>query len=261
MTGSLVARRILMALALPVVLVVAWFLISAGSTSPFWPPLSRILQSFVDTWITGDMSGDIGISLGRLLAGYAIALVAGVAVGVAIGSLPILRAATEPALEFFRAIPPTVLVPVIVLFAGIGDGMKIAVIAFGCFWPVLLNCVQGVRAVDEVLKDTALCYRVRPVSRLFTLTLPAASPQIVAGARQALSIGIILMVVSEMFAASNGIGFAVVQFQRNFALPQMWSGIILLGLIGVILSVIFRLIEGRVLSWYQRIRAVERASR
>ena len=91
-------------------------------------------------------------SLVRLAVGYALAVVVGIALGVAIGSIRGLRAVAEPVLEFFRAIPPPVLVPVIMLFAGIGDTMKVLVIVSGCVWPILLNTVEGVRAVDEVLR-------------------------------------------------------------------------------------------------------------
>jgi ABC-type nitrate/sulfonate/bicarbonate transport system permease component len=123
---------------------------------------------------------------------------------------------------------------------------------------VLLNTVEGVRALDEVLSDTARSYRMRRRSRLIHLVLRGASPQIAAGARQALSIGIILMVISEMFAASNGVGFTIIQFQRSFAIPQMWTGIILLGLIGIALSMVFRVVEARLLSWYTGLRTSQR---
>jgi ABC-type nitrate/sulfonate/bicarbonate transport system permease component len=110
------------------------------------------------------------------------------------------------------------------LFAGIGDTMKVLVIVSGCMWPILINTAEGVRAVDEVLSDTCRSYRITEPSRLRHLVLRSASPQIVTGMRQSLSIAIILMVISEMFAASNGIGFTIVQFQRSFAIPEMWSG-------------------------------------
>jgi ABC-type nitrate/sulfonate/bicarbonate transport system permease component len=152
-----------------------------------------------------------------------------------------------------------VLVPVLILFAGIGNEMKALVIVFGCIWPVLLNTVAGVRALDEVLAETVRSYRIGPFARLWHFMLPGASPQIFTGLRQALPIGIILMVVSEMFAASDGIGFALVQYQRTFALPEMWSGIILLGIIGIVLSLIFRAIETRLLGWYHGLRHSQRA--
>jgi ABC-type nitrate/sulfonate/bicarbonate transport system permease component len=251
-------RRVALALALPIVLVVVWFLASDSSESFYAPPLRQILKAFADTWTPARLRSDVLPSLGRLAVGYALAAVLGIALGVAIGAIPRLRAATEPVLEFFRAIPPPVLVPVIMLFAGIGNGMKVIVIAAGCVWPILLNTVEGVRAVDGVLSDTARAYGITGVARLKNLLLRSASPQIAAGLRQALSIAIILMVISEMFAASNGLGFAIVQFQRSFAIPEMWSGIILLGLLGFALSVLFRLAERRALAWYHGLREAQR---
>ncbi|MDN3354857.1 ABC transporter permease [Actinomadura sp. DC4] len=253
-----VVRRIVLLLAVPALLVAAWWVATANSTDFFWPPLSQILGTFDDTWLGGRFTNDVLPSLARLLTGYVLALVLGVGLGVAIGSVRVLRALLEPVLEFFRAIPSPVLVPILMLFAGIGSGMKILVIVSGCVWPILLNTVEGVRALDEVLRDTARCYRLRPHSRLVHLVLRGASPQIAAGARQALSIGIILMVISEMFAASNGVGFTIIQFQRSFSIPQMWSGIILLGLIGIALSVVFQLVEAWVLRWYTGLRRSQR---
>jgi ABC-type nitrate/sulfonate/bicarbonate transport system permease component len=251
-------RRLALTLALPIVLVVAWFLASDSSESFYAPPLRQILKAFADTWTPARLRADVLPSLGRLAVGYALAAVLGIGLGVAIGAIPRLRAAAEPVLEFFRAIPPPVLVPVIMLFAGIGNGMKVIVIAAGCVWPILLNTVEGVRAVDGVLSDTARAYGITGVARLKKLLLRSASPQIAAGLRQALSIAIILMVISEMFAASNGLGFAIVQFQRSFAIPEMWSGIILLGLLGFALSVLFRLAERRALAWYHGLREAQR---
>lgn len=252
--------RLFLVVALPALLVVAWWYASDGSTDIYWPPLRTILTTFPDVWTGERLREDVLPSVLRLSAGYACAAVAGVALGTVIGSYRRVRAVCEPVLEFLRAVPPPVLVPVIMLFAGIGDTMKIAVIASGCVWPILLNTVEGVRAVDSVMSETARSYGITGVARLRHLVLPAASPQIFAGLRQALSIGIILMVISEMFAASNGLGFTIVQFQRGFAIPDMWTGILLLGLLGFVLSVVFRLVERRALGWYHGARDASRRS-
>lgn len=256
----LVLLRSLYVLALPVLLVIFWWFASDGSTDVFWPPLRTILKTFPDVWTGERLRADVLPSVVRLLVGYASAAVVGVAVGTVIGSYRRVRAFCEPVLEFLRAVPPPVLVPVIMLFAGIGDTMKIAVIASGCVWPILLNTVEGVRAVDSVMSETARSYGITGVARLRSVVLRAASPQIFAGLRQALSIGIILMVISEMFAASNGIGFTIVQFQRSFAIPDMWTGILVLGMLGFLLSVVFQLVERRVLGWYHGLRASSRRS-
>lgn len=244
-------KRAAALLGLPAVLVAVWWVTSTNSDNIFWPPLSSVFSSFKETWIGSRLRSDLMPSLLRLLAGYGCAVVAGTALGVVIGSIRTARLICEPVLEFVRAIPPPVLIPPIMLVLGIGDSMKVAVIAVACLWPILLNCVEGVRALDEVLGDTARCYQFGRRARLVHLTLRGASPQIFVGARQALSIGVIIMVVSEMFAGTNGLGHSVVQFQRIFAISDMWSGVLLLGLIGVILALIFRWVESWALAWYE----------
>jgi ABC-type nitrate/sulfonate/bicarbonate transport system permease component len=247
---SAVVRRITTLAAVPLALLAIWWAASARSTSYYLPPLSKILATFDDVWFGDRFLADVVPSVLRLLAGFALALLLGVGLGVLIGSSRVVRAFCEPVLEFLRAIPPPVLVPVLLLFAGIGDTMKVLVIVSGCVWPILLNTVEGVRAVDEVLSETCRCYRVRGRARLTTLVLRSASPQIMTGVRQALSIGIILMVISEMFAASNGLGFTIIQFQRSFNVTEMWTGILLLGLLGFALSLVARAADRRVLHWY-----------
>ncbi|MFG6193117.1 ABC transporter permease [Nonomuraea sp. JJY05] len=240
--------RVVRLLALPAALVLVWWAVSGSSF--YLPNPGLVGQAFAETWFSERVVEDVLPSVGRLLAGYVVAGLLGVGLGVPIGLSPRLRATLEPVLEFFRAIPPPVLVPLIMLLAGIDTPMKVLVIVSGCLWPILLNTVEGVRALDEVLADTCRMYGVRGTSRLRRFVLRGASPQIMTGLRQALSIGIILMVISEMFASSSGLGFTILVFQRQFQIAEMWSGILLLGLIGLTLSVLFRRVERRVLAWY-----------
>ncbi|MFZ3310709.1 MAG: ABC transporter permease [Xanthobacteraceae bacterium] len=258
--GPPLPRRVAVALALPVTLIAAWWITSADSQSFYFPPLQTILQTFGKLWFTPQALSNIAPSLWRFSVGYLAAALIGIAVGIPVGASRNLRNVLEPVLEFLRAIPPPVLIPVLILFAGLGNEMKALVILFGCIWPVLLNTVAGVRALDEVLAETVRSYRIGRFARLWHFMLPGASPQIFTGLRQSLSIGIILMVVSEMFAAKDGIGFVLVQYQRTFAIPEMWSGIILLGIIGIVLSLLFRAIEAWLLGWYHGLRQSQRAS-
>ena len=241
-------RRVVIALALPVTLIAAWWMTSADSQSFYFPPLQTILRTFAKLWFSPQALTNIGPSLWRLSVGYLAAAFLGVAIGLPVGASRNLRNVLEP-----------VLVPVLILFVGLGNEMKALVIVFGCIWPVLLNTVAGVRALDEVLAETVRSYRIGRFARLWHFTLPGASPQIFTGLRQSLSIGIILMVVSEMFAARDGIGFVLVQYQRTFAIPEMWSGIIMLGIIGIVLSLLFRAFESWLLGWYHGLRQSQRA--
>jgi len=247
-------RSAALLLGLPAILFGAWWFASAGSTSFFFPPLERILTEFGETWTAERWRADVLPSIGRLAAGYALSCLLGIGLGVLIGRIGWLRDLTEPVLEFVRAVPPPVLVPVIMLFAGIGDGMKIIVIVSGCVWPILLNSVQGVRGIDAVQTDTAAAYRFSRLTEFTRVILPAASPQVVTGMRQSLSIGVILMVISEMFAATSGLGYAIVDFQTSYRVPAMWSGVLLLGLLGVSLALVFHLFDRSVLHWYHRMR-------
>jgi ABC-type nitrate/sulfonate/bicarbonate transport system permease component len=253
------SRRLLLVgveIAVPVVVIAVIWVWSAGSGVYYFPPLKDVLTTFKDTWVFDRFGSDVVPSLVRLGIGYVIAVAIGVGGGVALGLSPVLRRATDPIVEFLRAIPAPALLPFALLVLGVGNDSKIFVIAFVCLWPVLLNAVDGVAGVDPTLVDTGRVYRIPGRDRLTHVVLPAAAPQIFAGMRTSLSLALILMVISEMVASSNGIGYFVLQSQRSFAIPEMWSGIILLGLLGYAFNAVFLLIERRVLAWHRGARAV-----
>jgi ABC-type nitrate/sulfonate/bicarbonate transport system permease component len=241
----------------PIALLALWALWSASTDTFYFPPLTEILTTFEETWLFERVGSDVLPSLQRLGLGYAIAVVVAVAVGLPLGLSPLLRRATSPLVEFLRAIPPPALLPFAIVVLGVGNAGKVFLIAFVCIWPVLLNTIDGVTGIDPTLNETARVYGVSGRQRLLRIVLPAASPQIFAGMRTSLSLALILMVISEMVASTNGIGFFVLQAQRSFAIPEMWSGILLLGLLGYLLNLIFLLVERRVLAWHRGARASE----
>lgn len=256
---SKVGENTLYAVGLPLILLIIWGVSATIAPAKFFPGPQTIAVAFGNTWIGPAFVQDVLPSLGRLAAAIIVAVVIGVVMGTLIGLTRWLRELLEPLLEFFRAIPPPVLIPVFVAFLGVTDSMQIIVIAFGAIWPVLLNTVEGVRATDAVMVETAHSYSLTPWQRLFQLVLPAASPRIMAGVRQTLSVALIMMVISELFYSSSGLGYRIKYFQQNYLIADMWSGIVLLGLIGVLLAVIFGFVERRVLRWYHGIKEVERA--
>jgi sulfonate transport system permease protein len=250
-------RRAAVEVWLPVVLVTCWWFFSANSTSSFFPPLQQIVVDTVNLWFAqGHLSSDLLPSLINLAIGYAAAVALGVAGGVTLGLLPGLYDAVEPELEFLRAVPAVAILPVAIIAIGLGDNMRVAVIAFGALWPVLVNTIAGVRSTDPMVKDVSSVFRLRPWTRLFSVRLPSAAPQIFAGARTALSVAVVLIVVSEMSGAFRGIGYFLLAAQRNFAITDMWSAMIILGLLGYLLNLFFRLIEAHVLRWHPGYRRV-----
>lgn len=247
-------------LGLPIILVALWWIASITAPSFFVPTPPVLVDTFIDTWIGSRIWTDVLPSIGRFLVGAIIAIILGVLLGILVGLNRTLRDLTEPVFEFFRALPPPVLIPALMLFFGIGSSMQISVIVIGAIWPVLLNTVEGVRSADSVQSETSRSYGIRGFARIRHQVLPGASPQIFAGIRQALPIALMLMIISEMYAATGGLGFLVIQFQRRYAMPEMWSGILLLGLLGYVVAVLFRYIEGRVLRWYHRLKDIENAA-
>lgn len=235
---------------LPVGGLIVWWFASANSSSIFFPPLSTIVESFQETWLFSRFTSDMLPSLGRMLTGYGIAVVVGVAVGIAFGRSRRLSAMFQPAVNFIRSVPAATLVPVATVLLGIGDPPKIALIAFVCVFPILLNTIDGVRAVDPGLEDVARSFRLTWPQRLMAVQLPSAAPAIFSGMRIAISLAFVMMIISEMFAATNGIGYVTILAQQSFATSQMWAGMVLLALLGASFNVIFLLIEAKVLRWH-----------
>ena len=246
------------------ILVVGWEFAARAGGSKFFPPPSEIAVTAAKLWFTGPAShlfltdavfDNVFPSLARTLGGWALAAVVGITVGVLLGRSATAMDYVGPLFAFFRSIPPPTLIPVFAVLFGLSSGMQVGSIIFGAVWPVLLNAVDGVRSVDQVKVETARSFRTPKAYWVGMVVLPAAAPKIFAGLRVSLSLALILMVISEMVASTNGIGFFVLQSQRSFAIPEMWAGILLLGLLGYALNLIFLLVERRVLAWHRGARA------
>jgi ABC-type nitrate/sulfonate/bicarbonate transport system permease component len=242
--------RIVRELWLFAAFVAVWWWASAGSDSIYFPPLEKISSELVRIWFFDQIRIDFIPSLSRLAVGYGVALVVGVSLGVALGLMRRLSVVIWPLLEAIRAIPGVALLPIFVLFLGVGSTMKISIIAFGAFWPIFLNTVDGVRSVEPLLGDVAKVFHLPFRYRLLYIVLPAASRQIFPGARVGLAIGVILIVVSEMVGANGGLGYFILAAERSFAITEMWTGIIILGMVGYGLNCLFRAAEAKVLRWH-----------
>lgn len=256
-----VLRRLTWELWLPVVLIAIWWIVSAGSTDPYFPPLAEILDKFAQVWFFDGIRTEIWPSLQRLFVGFGLACVAGVGLGLLLGVMTRLDNAVRPIVEFLRATPGVAILPVMILLLGLGDSMKITIIALVATWPILLNTIDGVRSVEPVLHQVAATYRITLVDRIRFLILPAASPQIFAGARTALSISVVAMVIAEMVGTPGGIGYYILDAQRGFKITSMWAGIIALGILGYLLNKLFALVERRALAWHAGMTAHNRGGK
>jgi ABC-type nitrate/sulfonate/bicarbonate transport system permease component len=161
-----------------------------------------------------------------------------------------------PHIEYWRAIPPPALLPIsILLLHSIGDRQKVSFIAFFCIFPVLLNTIDGVRGIEPTLIETARSFRVPPHEQIRRIVFPAALPQIFAGMRTSLALAVIVMVLSEYFASTNGVGYVLLISKNTFQFLPMWAAILLIGVLGYLLNLLFLLVERHVLAWHRGWRA------
>jgi ABC-type nitrate/sulfonate/bicarbonate transport system permease component len=243
-------------IAVPIAILVAWQLWTVHAHSTKFPRLSTILVTFRDMWLFSQFGTHVLPSLERIGMGFAIAVIAGIALGIPLGLSRWGRLWAMPHIEFWRAMPPPALLPIsIVLLHSIGNVQKVSFIAFFCLFPVLLNTIDGVRGIDPTLIETARSYNVPRLERIRRLVLPAAAPQIAAGMRTSLSLAVIVMVLSEYFSSTSGVGYVLLISKNTFQLAPMWAAIVLIGVLGYVLNVLFLIAERRLLAWHRGWRA------
>jgi len=214
-----------------------------------WPPFLDIFLRWLELVFTGELFAHILPSLERVFWGYAAAVFVAVGLGLLIGFSRVVYNLFEPTLECLRPISVIALIPVIILFLGLGDRMKIFIIAYACFFPILLNTISGVRDVDPVLVGTARTFGLTRLQTIFRVIVPAASPYIFTGMRISVGFSLMAMVAAEMLTGGDGIGAFILDSQRTFRVRDMYAGIITLGVIGYALNRLFVSCERWLLRW------------
>lgn len=234
-----------------VLLLVLWEISARHWTSSAnWPPLSAVLSALVRGLAADELAQAYVSSLWRMLAGYVIGGIAGVLIGMAMARSRLAHAALEPAVELLRPIPAPAIVPPLILILGIDDALKIFLVAFATAFPVLINTLQGVRAVDPTLLAVARTFRVGRRRTLQQIVLPASLPYVFAGLRVSLALALIVTIVAEMIAGSAGIGYYLISMQYAMRAADMYAGVLLIAITGYLLNTIFIMIERRLLPWY-----------
>ncbi|WP_082310300.1 ABC transporter permease [Nonomuraea sp. SBT364] len=244
----------------PLVLIV-WELVTRAVGNLDFPPPTTIVGRMYELWFSGPVSrlfltddaiDNILPSLGRMFSGWILASVIGVVLGVLLGRSRVATDYVDGLIEFSRAIPPPLLLPLFVVLLQGALATQLAVIVFGVIWPVLLNTIDGARAIDRTYTETATVFGLSRAQRLRVVVIPAASPKIFAGLRLSLSLALILMVISELFGGTDGIGYQLLYAQRSFDAPGVWAAIALLGVLGYVVNALFVLAERRVLVWHRQ---------
>lgn len=228
-----------------------WFANSTGLLNPkFLSPPNTVLATLIAGLLPGgDLWPEIWPSLRRGLGGFAVALVLGIAAGIVVGSFAALEKILAPVLLFFRNLSILALFPVFLLFFGIGEQSKIAIVAWASFWPIFINTTNAVKGVERILINAARTLGAGKTYIFAYVVLPAAFPNIFPGIRLAASYAFTALVAAEYLGATEGLGIYIRANQERFEISKMYAGIVVLGLIGVIVNLVLTKVEQRVTSW------------
>jgi ABC-type nitrate/sulfonate/bicarbonate transport system permease component len=191
-------------------------------------------------------------TVGLLAAGYGLACLFGILLGLSMGSSRRAYALFEPLLELLRPIPKPALIPPLILLLGLGTPMEIAIVFLGALFPVLINTIQGVRSADAILVDVARTFRCGALRIVLTVFLPASLPMILSGMRVSLGLGLVLVVLSEMLTGTQGLGSQIVDAQRAFRVHEMYAWTVVLAVLGLALAGVFNWSEKRLIFWASR---------
>lgn len=238
-------------IAVGALIVAGWqFAADAKLVSPvFLPGPDRAWTALVRGFASGTLEPKLLGTIERMFYGWLLASLVGVALGALIGISAVARAYLAPMLEFLRPLPASAIIPVAIALLGLSEGMVLAVIAFGALWPMLLATIHGFAAVEPRLYEVSRALGLSRWSVIWKIALPSALPDILAGMRLGLTIALILAVVGEMLASRDGLGLWILLSARSFRAPDLFAGVILLGLVGFVSAMILTLIEHRLLRW------------
>lgn len=232
-------------------IVLVWHLVTAGGlvSKAFLSSPGATWDALVRGLATGDITSQLVATLLRMLYGWLLASVVGIALGSLVGISETARAYLRPTLAFARSLPASAVIPVAISLVGLTPSMVLGVIAFGSVWPTLLTTVQGFATVEPRLKDVARVLHLSRAAFVWKIGLPNAVPDIVAGMRLSLTVALILAIIGEMLSGQEGLGTAILLAARSFRAPELYAGVALLGVIGLVSSQMLLVAERRIARW------------
>ena len=243
----------LSAVSLVVFLGLWQFVTSAGLIEPIFlaSPGAIAQVAYEQFFVTGDIYPHILVSLTEAFIGFALAIIVGILLGLAMGRFERVRQVLEPFVMALYATPSVALLPLFILWLGIGLWSKVLIVFLGGVFAILVNTIAGVRGTNPRLIETARAFTASETEVFLYIILPAATPFIVAGIRLAIGRVLISVFVAELYASNQGVGFLITQAGTTYNTPLMLMGIVLFTVTGVVLSQGLSFIELRYLSRFR----------
>lgn len=240
-----------------ILFLILWQLISISGyvNQTFLPSFTTVIKEMVRLIGTGELLAHIQISLFRSLTGFFLGLVVAIPLGLLIGWFKKFEKFIDPLIQTFRNLSVLSILPVFVLFFGIGEVSKIAVVFWAVLWAVIINTISGVKNVDPLLIKGARSMGISSKDLFIKVIFPAALPSIFTGIRLSATTSILVLIGAEMVGASKGLGYALYFYQANFKTPAMYSVILVMAVIGVSINSILTVVEKRAFRWKENIQS------
>lgn len=236
---------------IPVALVLAWEVASRNAiVDPILVPApSTVLETLVADAQSGLLWENARASLGRWALGFALGAGSGIFLGALVGLYKVAEVLFDTSVQMVRTVPNLGLIPLFILWMGLGESPKILLVALACFFPLYINTFAGIRNIDSKLVEVGTVYRFGPGKMLLRVVLPAALPQIFTGMRYGLGVAWLALVVSELVGASSGLGYMIQMGQAVSRVDIVMGGLVVFAIVGKLVDVIIKIAENRLLRW------------
>lgn len=249
--------KIIRGLVFPVIVIIIWELVARKAlVDPYFlPSPSSISHTYIGMLSSGILQNHLFTSLQRLSSGFLIAVAVAIPMGILVGKARTFRHWVNPTLSFLQQIPPIAWIPIFILWLGIDEASKVAVIIYAAFFPIFLNTVQGVISVDPQLIEVGRSYMLTPSEMIRRVYIPSAAMNIFVGLRLGLSNCWRALVGAELIAASSGLG-SLIMDARNFSqADKIFVGIFTIGLAGMLIDFLLRRMESKLMPWKKMYQA------
>lgn len=220
-----------------------------GLLTSYVPPPSLVFAALWRGLVDGDISSQIFVTLSVYAEGLVLAAVLAIATGILMGVYKPVFNALKVVVEFLRPIPSVAMIPLAILFFGLGPEMRVTIIAYAAFWPILVNTIYGVSAIDPLALDVARNFGVSGREALRRVVLPSALSSIATGFRVSASIALVVTITTGLIAGNSGIGFYISQMEQANRLPPMYAGILLTGILGYMFNTVYMALERHFVFW------------
>ena len=243
-------------LVLPVLCVAAWQVVADRRLVPpdLLPSPAAVLRALTDLAASGELAAHLEATLARMALGFAAGATAGTLAGALTGAIPLARRLIDPSVQALRSVPSIAWVPLFIIWLGIFEGSKIALIAVGVFFPVYLNLMSGIAGVDRKLIEVGRVHGFSPLRVLWRIQLPAALPAYVTGLRGGLGLGWMFVAAAELMGASEGLGFLLTDGEQTGRPAVVIGAILLFAICGKLTDLGVEALGGRLVAWQDTVK-------